>query len=194
MRPTRKPTRLTTHDYSAPGYYFVTICTADKANLFGTIPCADSALAPSAVRLSEMGKLVAQTIEHLPLRFPRVLVDKYVVMPNHVHLILVFQSVPVVENDAVVGAIHESPLPPQASEPSVQNISSRPRSLYSQVIGYLKATASREIHRQIAPDIKIWQRDSFDHIIRTEEQYQRIWHYIDTNPAKWLEDVYYRGT
>ena len=77
----RKPLRLKEWNYSTPGYYFVTICTQEKRKLFpvGAAPCG---------RLDLAGDLAERWLEKLPKKFPEVLLDKYVIMPNHVHCIL----------------------------------------------------------------------------------------------------------
>ena len=79
--PKRKSTRLHDFDYHQPNYYFVTICTDNKRCMFG-----------EAGHPNQLGKLAAQTLEEIPTHFPGVRVDKYVVMPNHIHAILVFSG------------------------------------------------------------------------------------------------------
>ena len=171
--PVRKPLRLKEYDYSTPGYYFVTVCTHEKKCLFGQ--CVGAIHESPVTRLSPYGIVVNEVIQSIPARFRNVLVDKYVIMPNHVHLIL-----KIVESGGLVRAIRESPLQPKR------------RSTYSKVVGYFKATTSKEIHRRFQNGIVLWQRGSYDHIIRNNEDYQRIWQYIDTNPLKWELDCYYK--
>ena len=79
--PKRKQNRLTGYDYSQPGCYFVTICSRDREHLFGCVVGADVLIGPH-VQLSEIGAIVEQTISQIPS------VDKYIVMPNHVHILL----------------------------------------------------------------------------------------------------------
>ena len=87
----RKPNRLETYDYRTAGGYFVTICTREKAHLFwenvGAI--IDR---PENVPLNHLGQIVDQVIRNIPCRYPAVTVDKYVIMPNHVHLLLQIQT------------------------------------------------------------------------------------------------------
>ena len=75
--PRRKNPRMAHFDYTSANYYFVTVCAHNKACLFGT-----------AKQLNSLGQLVQMGIEHIPDHFPGVKIDKYVVMPNHVHMIL----------------------------------------------------------------------------------------------------------
>ena len=80
--PQRKPLRLKSWDYGEDGYYFITICTKDKRNLFGRI--VGNGFIRSAVGTSAERQLI-----DLPKHFPHIRVDKYVIMPNHIHTILV---------------------------------------------------------------------------------------------------------
>ena len=90
-------------------------------------------------------------------------------MPNHVHLI-----VEIIPND--MRAIRESPL--------------QSRSVISQIVGFIKANSSKEIHK-INPDLDVWQRGFYDHIIRDKHDYEEISKYIHENPLKWQFDELY---
>ncbi len=89
-------------------------------------------------------------------------------MPNHVHLLLRLEA---------ERAIRESPLQPR-------------QSTLAKAIGSLKMISSRKI-RLLKPDLKVWQRSYYEHVIRSEQDYPEIWEYIDGNPAKWADDKYY---
>ena len=171
--PKRKHPRLRNWDYNSGGAYFITICTHDKAPLFGQIqPPVVGAIheSPASLcRLSPWGNVVEQVLYTLPRRFPDIRLEKYVIMPNHLHLLLCL--------DPQVRALREAPL---------QN----KRSRVSNVIGYLKMNVSKEI-RNAHPGQAVWQRSFHDHIIRSEADYLRIWQYIDTNPIKWTDDCFY---
>lgn len=170
--PDRKSLRLKEYDYNASGYYFVTICTHEKKCIFGR--CVGAIHESPAVQRSEYGMVADEIIHWIPTRFPQVSVDKYIIMPNHIHLILKIE-----EPGSEERAIRESPLRKNR------------RSTYSQVVGYYKASVSKEIHQKFQNNEPIWQRGSYDHIIRNYEDYLRIWEYIETNPHKWKLDCYY---
>ncbi len=85
--PTRKPTRLQGHDYSENGAYFVTVCTKDKRNILSRIVGEGLCALPS-VELSPIGKIVEQSLHYINTHIPFVTVDHYVIMPNHVYLIV----------------------------------------------------------------------------------------------------------
>ena len=90
-RPVRKTNRLPCYDYTAPGYYFVTVCTADRKQILGGVTKADEAHR-STVLLSRIGVLTNEAICAIPGVYPGVTVEKYVIMPNHFHMILVFSE------------------------------------------------------------------------------------------------------
>lgn len=85
--PSRKNIRLKQYDYSTPGAYFVTICTAQKKNILWNRVGADT-IRPGSVPLSHIGKKVQQAIDQIPKHYASVSVDKYCIMPDHVHLLL----------------------------------------------------------------------------------------------------------
>ena len=162
--PKRKIIRLQNYDYSSSGAYFITICTGDHKTIF-THSVGAIHESPE-IELNNYGKIVDGYINQLNSRFG-ISIDKYVIMPNHIHLLIAIDE----------RAIRESPL--------------QKRSLISNAIGYLKMNASRDIHKN-GYDGDIFQRSFYDHVIRDEQDYLKIWNYIDTNPAKWQEDKYYK--
>ena len=164
--PKRKQVRLAAYDYSAPGAYFVTVCTQDRRCILSHITVGADALGGPNLILTETGEIVEEVIlstEHID----GLHVDKYVIMPNHIHLILRIDGVFDKENGG----------PPRASAPTYATIPS--------AIGVLK----RLVHREAGQTV--FQRSYHEHVIRGEADYREIWEYIDTNPAKWAEDRYY---
>lgn len=164
--PVRKSARLKEFDYSIPGAYFVTICTHNKKCLFSHIVGAIHESPEN--KLTPYGEIVEQVIKILPDRF-NVSIPNYVIMPNHIHMIIEINS-----NDEK-RAIHESPL--------------QRRSVIDKVVGFLKMNVSKKINLTYTGNI--WQRSFHDHIIRGEKDYQKIWEYIDTNVIKWEQDCFY---
>lgn len=162
--PQRKQTRLKGYDYSSAGAYFITICTQDRQCVLSSI--VGEGLAPPVVRLTHYGKITETQICLLNSRFPSVAVEKYVIMPNRVHLILRLSGR--TENLSPAGGASPSPTVPT-------------------IIGVLKSMVTRSCKC----DTRLFQRSFHDHIIRNSEDYRRIWEYIDSNPAKWAEDCFY---
>ena len=167
--PKRKQIRLQEYDYSAPGAYFVTICTENRRCILSRISVGALHEAPVA-QLTDAGAIVQRVMERLPQRYPNLAVDHSVIMPNHIHMLLR------IEPDR---ALREAPLREEGT-----------RSILSKVVGYLKMNSSKQIHL-LFPELKLWQRAYHEHVIRNERDYLEIWNYIDTNPAKWVEDRYY---
>lgn len=89
--PKRKPNRLPNFDYSTPGAYFITVCTANRMKLFWNGVGADI-IRPENVPLSTIGKIVEQGIRNIHTHYENISVDKYCIMPDHIHLILSMQS------------------------------------------------------------------------------------------------------
>lgn len=157
----RMSPRLKNYDYSSPGTYFITVCTYKMRMLFWENPmCADSE--PVADKLNFAGKIADEIIGSLTEIFP-IEIDKYVIMPNHVHMILVVKS---------------------------RNDSGSKTGLVSRVVGCFKTMTSKRLHELNVNDI-IWQRSFHDHIIRNKEDYRRIWQYIENNPNQWEKDCFF---
>ena len=181
-RPQRKRVRLTGYDYSQAGVYFVTVCTHERVCCLSRIvppACVGALHEAPAVILTDMGQIVEIMIQSLPHRYPGVTVIKYIIMPNHIHLLFeVSSSVP-------QGRAHrDAPLPAEMTQKGGT------RSLLAQMIGYLKMNATKAV-RSRYPDFQLWQPRYHDHVVRNDADHLRIWNYIDTNPARWAEDEYY---
>ncbi len=165
----RKNTRLKGYDYSQPGSYFITVCTYAREEIFGHVVVGAIHESP-LVHLSSEGRIVASVISGIPDRYPAVRLDHFVIMPNHLHMIISIHD---------ERAIRESPLQPGK------------RSVISQITGYLKMNTTKRIREQNTNVYCVWQRSFHDHIIRNETEYQHIWQYITENPARWRDDRYY---
>ena len=161
--PERKRQRLGGYDYSQNGCYFVTFCTRNRKNLLSTVGKGLALSAPGIV-LSEIGQILNSEIESIPFRFSCTVVEKYVIMPNHVHLLL---------------SIHDT-------------AGASPRPTVSQIIGACKSMTTRLANiADHQPGRKIFQSSFYDEIIRNDTHFLNIWQYIDSNPAVWQEDEYY---
>ena len=185
---TRKHNRLKEYDYSQNGYYFITICTAEKRKILGDISVGANCVRPYGVRpktvLSEIGKIVDENICRLNGIYDTVRVDKYVVMPNHVHLILVIQDGQI-QDGRTQFAPTESTESQGAQDGQIQDGRTQFAPTVSRVIKQFKGKVTKQV------GFCIWQKSFYDHIIRDEKEYLRIWEYIENNPDKWAEDKYY---
>ena len=141
----RKPLRLRGYDYGRTGYYFVTVCTAVRGKT-----------SPRGV-LTPVGKITEQAISEIPSHYPNIKVDTYVVMPDHVHMIL---------------EIHATGDGRLIAAPTGMDL--------SKVIQQFKRVVSK------TAGFSIWQRSYYDHIVRNREDLENIRQYIQTNPQKWI--------
>ena len=157
--PKRKQNRLRCYDYSSNGGYFVTICTDQRKKILCDIG------EDGIVRRMKCGILAEKIIWDIPRRFPTVSVDKYVVMPNHIHLLLLFAK---------------------------ENTTGSTDVTLGNVIGWYKYQVTKQINEAFGnAGNRVFQRSYHDHVIRGHRDYELIWEYIDTNPQKWLLDCFY---
>lgn len=166
----RRFIRLKGHDYAQAGAYFITIVARDRVCLFGEV--ADAEMHPN-----DAGRIVDRCWRDIPAHFPNFELDAFVVMPNHVHGIIVMVR------DPPVGATHASPLPDTATPrgPKRQSLGA--------VVGSFKSAASKYINALYGnPDTTLWQRNYYEHVIREEESLNRIRQYILHNPVRWAFD------
>ena len=165
----RRSIRLRDYDYSRPGAYYVTICAHRRACLFGEV-------VGSEMWHNELGRVVCEYWEGLPKRYPNVDLDEWIVMPNHMHGILVVVD--------PVGA--GSPRPEIAS--GAETAPPRKWTL-GHVMGYFKYQSTKRTNEmRRTPGAMVWQRNYHEHIIRDEDELDRIRWYIFNNPARWGED------
>ena len=170
MLPQRKNSlRLKNHDYNRCGLYFITICIHEKKPYLSIVPVGATHESPAPL-LTKAGTIVDNLITALPSRF-NLRVDKYVIMPNHVHIL--FR----ISDPRLVRATRESPLQAVPSE-------------IARAVGYMKMNSSKEIHR-MGIEGKIWQRGFHDHVVRNQRDYENIWKYIHCNPAIWHKDKFF---
>jgi putative transposase len=169
----RRSIRLKGYDYSEAGAYYVTIVTYHRDLLFGEIVNEE-------MILNELGKIADECWRAIPDHFPFVELGTYVIMPNHVHGIIVIRNI---ESSSNVGATHASPLHIQNSSP--QGAAS-PHSLGT-IVGSFKSAVTKRIGRELNAT-GIWQRNYYEHIIRDEKDLQNKTDYINANPMLWEED------
>jgi hypothetical protein len=167
--PQRRSPRLKGFVYTREGAYFVTICTRNRVHLFGEI-------ADDHIQLNELGMIATACWEEIPTHFPQVELDAAVVMPNHVHGIIVIADTP----------------RPLYEGTNVEAFGSPIQGSLSTVVGTYKAGVTGQIGR-LFPDVEtpIWQGRFHDHIIRSQKSLDKIRAYVLSNPARWTEDTFY---
>lgn len=155
----RRSIRLKDYDYSQAGAYFVTVCTRNRKCILGDIQ-------NSNVVLNEIGQIVERTWIQLPSYFKTIDIDKFVVMPNHIHGIIMLTS-------------HcRGGVTPPLRRPTL-----------GQIVAYFKYQATKSINRlSNTPGNRVWQRNYYEHITRNEEDLNEIRGYILNNPPEWALD------
>lgn len=174
----RKSIRLKNYDYSRPGAYYITICTQDKACLLGQV--VNRKTVPS-----DAGKMVRQIWEEIPSRYPGVRLDAFVLMPNHIHGIIILERKSSLQDCNQRGAESGRPQGYLAAM-SLSDIVRRFKTLttrkYIDGVKQLGWPRFKE---------KFWQANYYEHVVRNEDSFNSIREYIANNPAQWELDEYH---
>ncbi len=183
----RKKIRLQNYDYSENGYYFVTICSNSRRSIFGKYePPVGSGLASDSVynvssaaqiKLTTIGKIIEQQWKSIPIHFDHIELDEYVIMPNHIHGIIVIKGAGNVTDGVQQKRVGASPTP-----------------TLSKVVGAFKSRAAVDVLRYIKQNNlnisgKIWQQSFYDHVIRNDRTLDGVREYIAGNPVNWELDI-----
>ncbi len=168
--PYRRSFRLPGYDYRQSGVYFVTVCTYKKMRLFGRIWDGEMILNDLGATVFECWNQIAQVRDSTNL-------DAFVVMPNHIHGIIIIKNRDPAENASrTAQSAGDSAIRPKS------------RSLGSIVGQFKRAVSLRGKCLDQPPELPIWQRNYYEHIIRNEDSLNDIRKYIIENPARWFED------
>ena len=157
----RKHPRLDSYDYSQPGAYFVTICSYNRRCILSTI--VGRGLAPAEVVPTRLGEIAEEQLLALETRFPYVRIDKYVIMPNHIHAVLIFDG---------------------------ESAGASPRPTLTDVVCAYKSLTTKEC-KKAYPIEKVFQTSFYEHVIRGQKDYGEIAEYICNNPKRWELDSLY---
>jgi REP element-mobilizing transposase RayT len=180
----RRSIRLHDYDYSQPGAYFVTICALDRECLFGDVRCGKMAL-------NELGKIVAESWQWLERQYEYVVLDEWVVMPNHLHGIVVITDCRGGSRTCGMGRgdLHTGGTGRGGSRTAPTGSDQPKRKPLGRLIGAFKTVSTKQVNEiHNTPGAKLWQRNYYEHIIRNENELNRIRAYIAQNPAKWEFD------
>jgi len=166
----RRSMRLKGYDYAQAGMYFVTACTHERACSFG-------AITDSKMRPSEAGSIVQATWNALPEHYPHVALDSFVLMPNHMHGIIV-----IMRRDDINHRRGGFQTRPYTAE---EHLVPTPQGL-PEIVRAFKTFSSRRINQACGTlGAKVWQRNYWERIIRDDEELAGIREYIQNNPARW---------
>ena len=158
--PKRKHPRLPHYDYSTTGAYFITICTLNRRCLLSRI--VGRGLAPAKIQYTVYGQIAQEQLLLLEQRYPPLKIDQYVIMPNHIHAILLLEE--------TAG---------DSQHPTIMDI----------VCAY-KSLTTRQC-KKAQPIDRLFQTSFYEHVIRGREDYNEIAEYIVNNPKRWELDKLY---
>ncbi len=183
----RRSIRLKGYDYSQNGAYFITICTQDRENCFGEIINVQ-------IVHNDAAHMVGKWYNELTNKYPNIELDEFVIMPNHFHCIIQIINENTGQNMGHnVGQTHRSaPTMDDNNESVGANLCVRPK--INEIIQWFKTMTSNEYIRNVKQQGwksfsgKLWQRNYYEHIIRDENELNRIRNYIKTNLIKWQSD------
>jgi putative transposase len=170
----RRSIRVQGYDYSQAGAYFVTICTQNRKCLFGEI-------ADGRMVVNHAGRIVDQCWYDIPSHFPHIALDQYVVMPNHLHGIIVISEGRGTACCRGTACRAPTTTEEQFGHPVVGSVPT--------IIRSFKSAATKRINEiRNTPGAKLWQRNFYERIIRNDDELNRIREYIANNPLQWEMD------
>ena len=182
----RRSIRLKEYDYTQPGAYFVTLVTKDRECFFGEVINGE-------MHLNGYGKIVDQSLHNLPRHYPLLTLEAFIVMPNHVHTIILISDDDIRGGSSLaVDSMQKEKFSNDIIMPEATR--TRPygkrRHGLSEIVRALKSFSARRINNlRGTREIAVWQRNFYDHIIRNQGEFSACFDYIVDNPMKWAEDV-----
>jgi putative transposase len=163
----RHSIRLAGYDYTQPGTYFITICTHERKPVLCEIHSG-------TVSLTKLGQVVARYWLAIPRHFENVTLDTWVLMPDHLHGIITIRN-----SGSRTPSEHALPMP--SHRPNGTRSSS-----LNAIVQNFKSISTRKVNQLLTTfGARLWQRDYYERILRSERELDSIRHYIDQNPAKW---------
>ncbi len=161
-----KPHRKSGYDYNQSGAYFVTICIKDRKCLFGRIE-------NEQLIHNHLGVIANECLEEIPKHFEEVELGEYIVMPNHIHCVILITT-------------------DNSENSSIKIMSSTPKRRYEKlpiIVANYKAAVTRRINKEVSDNDFGWQISFYDHIIRDDFGLGNIYNYIRNNPLTWNKDL-----
>lgn len=179
----RRSIRLRDYDYSQGGAYFLTICTKDRDCLFWNVGAyGHTPRLATPLPLNDLGRIVEEEWLRTPEIRPHIELDAYVVMPNHVHGIVVINT-----DEKTFTERRERPGVYQYA-PTKDSIRSPSQTIGAVVRGFKSSVTARVNSLRGTPGTPVWQRNYYEHTIRNDGDVTRIRDYIAANPASWTDD------
>ena len=182
------PARAEWWDYANDGAYFITICTDNRQHFFGECKY-------HKMQLSTVGAIVQGFWYEIPKHFPFVELGAFVVMPNHVHGVLILDNTPCnTERHVEIGQCPISTAPefvPISQTHAQKRFRNQGKNTVSSIVGSFKSVCTKHINLAY-PDMAFgWQKLFWDNIIKDDEAFENITNYIINNPSNWEMDKFY---
>ena len=181
----RRSIRLKEYDYSTPWWYYVTICTFERKYLFGKI-------IKGKMVINEFGNIVKEELLKTKEIRNNVDLDYYVIMPNHLHCIIIINGRGELNSPKGLNSTGNNEPGRIQYAPTNDKFNSPSQSLGAIIRGFKSVVTNRIRELTGDPELKIWQRNYYEHIIRNEIDLHSIRSYIELNPLKWELDEYYK--
>ncbi len=202
----RRSIRLKGYDYASAGAYFITICAQNRERMFGAVD-------KEGMQLNGAGRMVERWCRELPNKFPGIIADRHVVMPDHFHCIIILGAGTTGADYMATGNIGTDKIAadhigadrcvgPESADHSGQTHRSAQTVMQQNpgesgnpgipgIIQWFKTMTTNEYIRGVRNagwrpfDRRLWQRNYYEHIVRQDGSIDRIRKYIDDNPARW---------
>lgn len=173
----RRSIRLQGYDYSQAGAYFVTIVTWHRECLFGEVVNGE-------MKLSKFGLVAKQQWDKLPKRFPNIELGAYMIMPNHVHGIILITA-----GRGTAGNPNDLDSGPSRRAPTRERFQKPVKGSIPTIVRSYKSAVSYRINLMHGTDgVPVWQRNYYEHVTRNDKDLQNKTDYINANPFLWDED------
>jgi putative transposase len=182
--PHRCSIRLRAFDYSQPSAYFLTICARENKSLFGRI--VDGKMA-----LNALGRIVENCWREIPAHFPNVELATHAIMPNHMHGIIVIRQTmaPRTTGDHGESSAKDPRRARRAVPLPTHGFGAPVAGSIPTVVGAFKSSSAKQIRQLMRnPELQVWQRGYYEHLIRDDDDFRKARAYIRTNPARWAFD------
>ena len=178
----RRSIRLPGYDYSQPGAYFVTICTRGRSCVLGDV-------SEGVVRLSKSGQIAQDTWMWLGSQYLYVELHEYVIMPNHLHGLIMIHDVAGRGGSRAAPATDSMAPLELGDDPISDMIKVKPM---GELVGAFKTVSTKQVNLlRGSPGAQLWQRGFYEHVVRKPREIDRLRTYIVQNPLKWELDEYH---
>jgi putative transposase len=185
-------------DYTSDGAYFITVCTHNHQHFFGT--CNDGKM-----KMNSIGALVQGFWFEIPKHASHVYLGEFIVMPNHIHGMLILDKSKAADNNSDNTSLTAPPMPIESSivaqtippmptsdkTPAEARHRNQGKNSVSSIVGGFKSVCTKNIHLDFPQQKFEWQELFWENIVKSQQSFDKITNYIVNNPANWQKDKFY---